>query len=85
FLWGAFWTKKDAAGSSRPVTEWPDPPIGFLAAPVLLAGLTLVLGLAAPLVHTAIIGYADQASDAGTSDYPYYLALWHGWQPALFL
>ncbi len=85
FVWGAFWTKKDADGAPRPVTEWPDPPIGFLAAPVLLAGLTLVLGFAAPWVDTAIAPYADQAADAGVSEHPYHLALWHGWEPALFL
>ncbi|WP_298742906.1 Na+/H+ antiporter subunit A [uncultured Microbacterium sp.] len=85
FVWGAFWTKKDADGAPRPVTEWPDPPIGFLAAPVLLAGLTLVLGVAAAWVDTAIAPYADQAADAGVSEHPYHLALWHGWEPALFL
>src|SRR6478735_6612374 len=51
FFWGAFWTKKDAAGRPAPVTEWPDPPIGFLGAPLLLATLTVVAGLATPLLH----------------------------------
>ncbi len=82
-LIGQSWT--DADGAPRAATAWPDPPIGFLAAPVLLAGLTLVLGLLAPAVDTAIVGYADQAADAGVSEHPYHLALWHGWEPALFL
>ncbi len=85
FVWGAFWSKKDAGGARRPVTEWPDPPIGFLASPVLLAGLTFVLGFAAPWVDTALAGYADEAVATGDPAHPYHLALWHGWEPALFL
>ncbi|WP_292830720.1 Na+/H+ antiporter subunit A [Microbacterium sp.] len=85
FIWGAFWTKKDAGGAPRPVTVWPDPPIGFLAAPLLLAGLTLALGFAAPGVDALIVGYADQAADAASAEHPYHLALWHGLEPALFL
>ena len=83
FVWGAFWTKKDAAGAARPVTPWPDPPLGFLAAPILLAALTLGAGFTAPLLDTAFSGYADTLPAAG--GYPYHLALWHGWEPALFL
>ena len=30
FLWGAFWTKRDAQGDRMPDTPWPDPPVGFL-------------------------------------------------------
>lgn len=84
FLWGAFWTKRDVAR-----TEWPDPPIGFLLAPVVLSGLTLVGGLTAPWVDTALTGYAETAppSSAGTPapEHPYHLALWHGLEPALWL
>ncbi|MEI2269788.1 Na+/H+ antiporter subunit A [Microbacterium sp. No. 7] len=84
FVWGAFWTKKDASGSPRERTEWPDPPIGFLVAPVVLSGLTMVAGLAAPVLDSALAGYADgiPLDDNGTA---YHLALWHGWEPALFL
>ena len=86
FVWGAFWTKKDAAGDALPVTAWPDPPLGFLAAPVLLSGLTVVAGFAAPLLDAAFSGYADSFTAAGgDADHPYHLALWHGWEPALFL
>ena len=60
FFWGAFWTKKDpVAGVPLERTEWPDPPIGFLGAPVLLSGLTVVAGLAAPLLDVALAPYAD--------------------------
>jgi len=83
FVGGAFWTKTDAAGAARPVTPWPDPPLGFLAAPILLAALTLAAGFTAPLLDTAFSGYADTLPAVG--GYPYHLALWHGWEPALFL
>ncbi|MEV8024831.1 Na+/H+ antiporter subunit A [Microbacterium sp. NPDC080220] len=84
FVWGAFWTKKDAAGAPLERTEWPDPPIGFLIAPVVLSGLTVVAGVASPVVDSAIAGYADgiPLEEGGKA---YYLALWHGWEPALFL
>jgi multicomponent Na+:H+ antiporter subunit A len=86
FVWGAFFTKKDAAGETLPRTEWPDPPIGFLAAPVLLSGLTIVGGVAAPLLDAAFSGYADTMPEAAGADgYDYHLALWHGLEPALFL
>ncbi|EIC06399.1 Na+/H+ antiporter MnhB subunit-related protein, partial [Microbacterium laevaniformans OR221] len=60
-----------------------DPPLGFLAAPILLAALTLAAGFTAPLLDTAFSGYADTLPAVG--GYPYHLALWHGWEPALFL
>lgn len=84
FLWGAFWTKKDASRQALPRTEWPDPPIGFLAAPVLLAGLTIVAGFAAPQLDVAFAGYADEAP-MGASEHPAHLALWHGLEPALWI
>lgn len=84
FLWGAFWTKKTADGETVPPTEWPDPPIGFLAAPVLLAGLTVVAGFAAPLLDVAFVGYADEAPP-GAAEYPAHLLLWHGFEPALWI
>ncbi len=84
FVWGAFWTKKDELRLPLPRTEWPDPPAGFFAAPVLLAGLTLVAGLAAPIVDTALSGYADLAP-GGDPAHPYHLARWHGLEPALWL
>ncbi len=84
FVWGAFWTKKDADGTARPRTEWPDPPIGFLAAPLILAALTIVAGIASPWLDGAFAGYADTLpATAGAS--VKHLALWHGFEPALFL
>ena len=89
FFWGAFWTKKDAAGDPVAVTEWPDPPIGFLGAPVVLAGLTVIAGVAAPILDIVLAPYADTApaSSPGVPapEHPYHLALWHGIEPALWI
>jgi multicomponent Na+:H+ antiporter subunit A len=88
FLWGAFWTKK-VNGVPVARTEWPDPPIGFLAAPVLLSGLTVVAGLAAPLLDAAFAPYAELSPVAtpgvAAPEHPAHLALWHGLEPALWI
>jgi multicomponent Na+:H+ antiporter subunit A len=79
FVWGAFARKPGAADTE--VGHAPDPL--FLAAPVVLALTGLVLGPASPLLDGLVAGYADTlpllAPEAE------YLALWHGWQPALAL
>ncbi|WP_110588086.1 Na+/H+ antiporter subunit A [Microbacterium suaedae] len=80
FVWGAFWRKRDARGVPRPETEWPDPPIGFLVSPLVLAALTLAGGLVAPTIDVLLAPYADSAGDG-----EYHLALWHGLEPALGL
>ncbi|MGU3645115.1 Na+/H+ antiporter subunit A [Microbacterium sp. C23T] len=89
FLWGAFSTKRAANGDRMPDTEWPDPPIGFLVAPIVLSGLTVIAGVAAPWLDKAFAPYADQApvSTPGVPapDYPAPLALWHGLEPALWI
>ncbi|MFT4051966.1 MAG: Na+/H+ antiporter subunit A [Microbacterium sp.] len=82
FWWGAFATKRTPAGDRAVMTDWPDPPLGFLAAPIVLAALCLVAGVAAPWLDDALSGYADTAGDA---EHPYHLALWHGLEPALLL
>jgi multicomponent Na+:H+ antiporter subunit A len=83
FVWGAFWTKKDAAGVVQERMEWPRPAVGFTAVPVLLAALTLLSGLAAPLLDAALAGYADTIRAHG--GHVAHLALWHGLEPALGL
>lgn len=82
FLWGAFWRKRDAQGERMPDTAWPDPPVGFLSAPVLLAGATIAGGIGAPAIGVMIRGYAITAS-AGEAEGPGYLTLWPGFEPAL--
>ena len=81
FVWGAFWTKRDASGAQREQTHWPDPPLGFLTSPLILASLALAGGLVAPLLDDVLSGYADTAPGDGH----YHLALWHGLEPALLL
>ncbi|UNK70828.1 Na+/H+ antiporter subunit A [Microbacterium sp. H1-D42] len=87
FLWGAFWRKKDAAGANMPETAWPDPPVGFLSAPIILAGVTIATGLGAPAVDAVLQGYAVTALPPGSTASPDagHLMLWHGFEPALFL
>ncbi|MFE6996349.1 Na+/H+ antiporter subunit A [Microbacterium sp. NPDC057659] len=81
FLWGAFWTKRDRSGDRMPDTAWPDPPVGFLSAPILLAGATIGVGIAAPALDIMVHAYAVTAPDDGVG--PGHLALWHGFEPAL--
>jgi multicomponent Na+:H+ antiporter subunit A len=81
FIWGAFWSKRDETGEPRETTEWPDPPIGFLSSPLVLAALVFAGGLVAPMLDEVLSGYADTAPGEGH----YHLALWHGLEPALLL
>ncbi|WP_311245740.1 Na+/H+ antiporter subunit A [Microbacterium sp. WCS2018Hpa-23] len=88
FLWGAFWKKRDAVGDRLPDTAWPDPPVGFLSAPIILAGLTIAAGIGAPALDTALQGYALTATpgldaEGVAAEGPGHLALWHGLEPAL--
>lgn len=87
FVWGAFWRKKDADGANMPETAWPDPPVGFLSAPIILAGLTLAAGIGAPALDVVLQGYAVTVLPAGStaSPAPGHLMMWHGLEPALFL
>ncbi|MFB7891904.1 Na+/H+ antiporter subunit A [Microbacterium sp. NPDC056044] len=89
FLWGAYATKRDANGDRMPDTEWPDPPIGFLVAPIVLSGLTVVAGAAAPWLDKVFTPYADEAplSTPGVAapEHPAHIALWHGLEPALWI
>ncbi|WP_309127201.1 Na+/H+ antiporter subunit A [Microbacterium sp.] len=85
FLWGAFWRKKDAAGAYMPRTEWPDPPVGFLSAPILLAGATIALGIGAGAVDIPLQQYAADAAPGLDGAHAGHLALWHGLEPALGL
>lgn len=88
FVWGAFFRKRDEQGERMPDTAWPDPPVGFLAAPIVLAGVTIAAGIGAPAIDVALHGYAITATPgldhAGEPvEGPGHLALWHGFEPAL--
>src|SRR5690606_31588649 len=83
FLWGAFWRKKDLHGVELPRTPWPDPPVGFLASPIILAGLSIAAGIGAPAVDVMLQGYA-RAFDPVLGETGH-LALWHGLEPALLI
>ncbi len=89
FVWGAFASKRDADGARIEATEWPDPPVWFIAAPLVLAALALLGGLALPLVDDALQVYAAVLPEATAGipapEHAYHLALWHGLEPALFL
>jgi len=80
FLWGAFGRKKGVE-PARFVHEHVD----FLTSPALLAVAGVALGLAAGPVGTALEGYADTVPAGGGDHEPAYLALWHGFEPALFI
>ncbi|MFT4259710.1 Na+/H+ antiporter subunit A [Microbacterium sp.] len=84
-LWGAFFTKRDEEGQRMPDTVWPDPPVGFLGAPIVLAGLTIAAGIGAPALDHALRPYAvtAEAMLSRESAGPGHLALWHGFEPAL--
>lgn len=76
FLWGAFGRKKGVP-AVEPFDESPT----FLFSPVLLALSGVAVGILAVQVDPTLVGYADLLPGDGE---PYYLALWHGFTPALF-
>jgi multicomponent Na+:H+ antiporter subunit A len=77
FLWGTF-AVKPAVTRSRvsPI------PAGFLAAPVLFAAASVVLGF---LGHAETTVLAPYAEGFRVGEAPSDLALWHGFEPALAL
>ncbi|WP_235562147.1 Na+/H+ antiporter subunit A [Marmoricola sp. Leaf446] len=77
FWWGAFARKRDVEDSA-PLPLSP----GFGAAPVVLAGLSLGLGLAGAALTAVLAPYADQLPARGHDEY---LALWHGLELPLLL
>jgi multicomponent Na+:H+ antiporter subunit A len=80
FLWGAFARKRDVA----PV-DFVREHIDFLAAPAVLAALSLALGFLAAPVDGVMARYADTLPHVEGEHGPYHLALWHGFEPALGL
>lgn len=74
FLWGAFFTKADAAPTALHRTS---PFMG--TAPGILAAASLVFAFALPLLEPLLAAYADELP----GPFDYHLALWHGFEPAL--
>lgn len=79
FFWGAFATKPGVE-SIGGVDERPL----FWASPVVLAATGVALGVAASPVDRLVAGY-PRLFDAPGDGESYYLALWHGLEPALAL
>ena len=77
FLWGAFATKPDTPRAAPGRI-----PVGFLAAPLVLAAGSLALGGLGGPETDLLAPHADQFP-AGAHEES--LALWHGWKPALWL
>lgn len=69
----------EVAGDRGPL---PNPARGFLVAPVVLGGFTVVAGLA-PFLLDGVVSAARTALAPGTE--PVHLALWHGLNAALAL
>lgn len=82
FVWGAFARKPGLPDPAPAELAHPPGPL-FLAAPVLLALTGLALGPLSPVLDPVVSAYADTLPLLAPE--PEYLALWHGWQPALAL
>ncbi|KZX22031.1 Na(+)/H(+) antiporter subunit A [Rathayibacter tanaceti] len=93
FFWGAFARKKGLEDTELHAEPWI-----FTAAPVLLAAAGAAGGLAASVLDPLVAVYADTLPYAAPDADPqlaaaaessahggYYLALWHGFEPALGL
>jgi len=80
FLWGAF-GRKPGVEPATFVHEHVD----FLASPAVLAVTGVVLGFLAHPIGDALALYADTVPAGASEAEPYYLALWHGLEPALFI
>ncbi|KGN37701.1 Na+/H+ antiporter subunit A [Knoellia subterranea] len=76
FVWGAFGVRNVEA---RPVTPQR---VGFVVAPVLLAGLSLVGGFAGGFLTPRLMAYAGELPSGAHAPQ---LTLWHGFTPALGL
>lgn len=93
FLWGAFATKRasgeregETAGAPLEDTHFHGRVgLAFLAAPALLAGLTLLFALYPAPLQALIEPFATLFEPVTAGVEPTYLALWHGLTPVLGL
>ncbi|MET0303966.1 MAG: Na+/H+ antiporter subunit A [Microbacteriaceae bacterium] len=77
FIWGAFFQKPGVENCAPRHTDRL-----FAAAPVILAASGIVLGILSAVADPVFAGYADSIPAADEGEV-YYLALWHGLEPAL--
>ncbi|TFD57457.1 Na+/H+ antiporter subunit A [Cryobacterium sp. Hh7] len=81
FFWGAFGTRREQPDTVLHASPWDT-----LLAPGVLTVATIGLGLFAALLDPLLAPYADTVPGAGSiTEPPYHLALWHGFEPALYL
>lgn len=81
FFWGAFGTRKKKTRTVLHASPWDT-----LLAPGVLTASTIGLGLFASALDPLLAPYANTVPDFGIRTEPlYHLALWHGFEPALFL
>ena len=86
FLWGTFATKRDSSGRAlKPTTCQARPDAVFLAAPAVLAALTLLFAAAPGLIQYLVEPFASLFDPVVPDVAPTYLALWHGLTPVLGL
>ncbi|WP_394553266.1 Na+/H+ antiporter subunit A [Agromyces sp. MMS24-JH15] len=76
FVWGAFWTKPEVA----PTPLHRGSPLA-VAAPAILAAASLVAAFAIGWIEPLLAAYADELP----GPHEYHLALWHGFEPALWI
>ncbi|MFZ4842702.1 Na+/H+ antiporter subunit A [Mycetocola saprophilus] len=77
FFWGAFATRTAACVS----TEWHKPPTAILIGPGVLAVVSVLLGIFSP----ALNAWLDPYPESFDGHLEGHLALWHGFEPALFI
>lgn len=86
FLWGAFAVKRDASGQPLEESAFPARPDEiFLAAPAVLAALTVALAVVPGMIQQLVEPFAALFEPASPEVEPTYLALWHGLTPVLGL
>jgi multicomponent Na+:H+ antiporter subunit A len=76
FFWGAFGTRPAISDTPLHASRWD-----FALAPGILTVATVLLGPLVFLLDPVLAAYADTVPGEGEA----YLALWHGFEPALFL
>ncbi|TDW29576.1 Na+/H+ antiporter subunit A [Cryobacterium psychrophilum] len=80
FFWGAFGTRPTVA-----TTVLHPSPRDTLLAPAVLTVATVALGVFASALDPLLAPYANTVPGDGSASEAYYLALWHGLEPALLL